>query len=567
MGVDNQPDVKRGIAMDIGRQNWSRRQLLRGGATAAAGLGAWTIVGCGDDDNGGSKSTTTAGTGTRPGGSPAASATAAPKETPRTGGSLTAAQVSDVSFGTGYPFLFAAENPYLNYLPVEAMVRYVDDLTPQPWLVDLYEFSPDKTKLTARLKPNLKFHNGDPVTPEDVFFGIELINDPKKFNITGSFQLATLARLVTNMTKVDDHTMEFTFSAARPNINDLFTQLNVTQRSKFDALRTGKDVQGTGPFKFVSWSTGKSLTFAANKDWHRKDQNGGPYLDEITVRFYADQDAEGLGYAAGELDLILAPSASVAKDYKAKGLTFNAPKTGLTYLGLNVTNPMLKDARVRQAIFLAVDRDRVVNELGEGFGKVTAQPWPETSPAFDPALEGAHYDPAKAKSLLKEAGFTQSAPIALDARTPTYSSLAALLKENFDAIGVKIEIQPSEANAFVAKLRARQFTGMWVTTHAFSDLTPLTNFEQTLPYQVPNPSYYDSPDYVAIVKALGSLDPAGAEAKAQYQKFNKLFTEDPWIIPISPASRIDLIGPKVKGYGKYWVTPSSSPRFNEIWKA
>jgi peptide/nickel transport system substrate-binding protein len=395
--------------MDIRGQKWSRRGMLRGSATAAIGLGGLAIVGCGGDDNASSK--TAASGGSPANGTPASGATAAPKETPKAGGSLTAAQVSDVSFGTGYPFLFAAENPYLNYLPVEAMIRYVDSLKPEPWLVDLYEFSPDKTKLTARLKPNLKFHNGDPVTPEDVFFGIELITDPKKFNITGSFQLATLAKLVTNMKKVDDRTMEFTFSSARPNINDLFAQLMVTQRSKFDALRTGKDVQGTGPFKFVSWSTGKSLTFAANKDWHRKDQNGGPYLDEIVVKFFADQDAEGLAYSAGDLDLVLSPAASVAKDYKSKGLTFSAPKTGLTYCGMNVNNPMLKDSRVRQALFLAVDRDRVVNELGEGFGTVTTQPWPETSPAFDKSLEGAHYDPAKAKSLLKEAGFTQSAPL------------------------------------------------------------------------------------------------------------------------------------------------------------
>jgi peptide/nickel transport system substrate-binding protein len=537
----------------------SRRRLLGGGTAAAAGLAGLALVGCGDDDNGSN------GNGT-PGGS-SASPTTKPAETPKAGGSLTAAQVADVSFGTGYPFVFAAENPYLNYLPVEAMIRYVDSLKPEPWLVDQYDFSADKLKLTARLKPNLKFHNGQAVTPEDVFFGIDLINDPKKYNITGSFQLATLAKLVKTMNKVDDRTMEFTFTAARPNINDLFAQLMVTQKASYDGLKAGKDVQGTGPFKFVSWTSGSSLKFAANKEWHLKDARGGPYIDEILVKFFADADAEGIAYNAGDLDIVLSPSASVAKDFKSKGLTFNAPKTGLMYCGMNVTNPLLKDARVRQAMFLAVDRDRVVNELNEGFGKVTSQPWPDTSPAFDPALEGAHYDPAKAKSLLQQAGFKQDAPIPLDARTPAYTQIASLLKENFEAIGVKVEIQPSEANAFLAKLRARQFQGMWVTTHSFSDLAPLTNLEQTFPYQVPNISYYESPDYLDLIKQLGSLEPSSAEAKVQYQRFNKLFTEDPWIIPVQPNSRVDLISDKVRGYGKYWITPAQSPRFNEIWKA
>lgn len=536
----------------------SRRGLLRSGGSAAAGLAGLALVGCGDDSTSSpSSKDATAKTGASP------SAT----EAPRSGGTLTAAQVSDVSFGTGYPFVSLAENVYLNYQPVEAMIRYRDSLKPELNLVDLYEFSADKLKLTARLKPNLRFHNGQAVTPEDVFFGIDLITDPKKYNVTGNFQLANQASLVKTMTKVDDRTMEFTFASARPNINDLFAQLMVTQKSSYDRLRTGKDVQGTGAYKFVSWASGSSLTFAANNEWHRKAEEGGPYLDQIVVKFFADADAEGLAYSAGDLDLVLSPSASVAKNYKAKKLTFNAPKTGLMYCGINVTNPALKDARVRQALFLAVDRDRIVNELNEGFGKVTSQPWPETSPAFDPALEGAHYDPAKAKALLKEAGFTQDGPIPLDARAPTYTQVASLLKENFEAVGVKVEIQPSEANAFLAKLRARQFKGLWVTTHAFSDLAPLTNFEQTFPYKIPNISYYESPDYLDLIQKLGTLDTNSPEAKIQYQRFNKLFTQDPWIIPVQPNSRIDLISEKVRGFGQYFITPSQSPQFAKIWKA
>lgn len=543
----------------------SRRRLLAGGATAAAGLAGLSLVGCGDDDKS-DKSASPGATGSASAGG-TASPSAAATEQPKTGGTLTAAQISDVNFGTGYPFIFAAENLYLNYLPVEPLVRYRDSLKPDLNLVDLYEFSPDNLKLTARLKPDLRFHNGQPVTPEDVFFGIDLMTDPAKYNVKGAFQLAAFAKLVTTMNKVDDRTMEFTFSKAQPNINDFFAQLMVTQKSSYDALKTGKDVQGTGPYKFVSWTAGQNLTFAANKDWHAKDKEGGPYLDQIVVKFFADGDAEGLAYDAGDLGLLFAAPPDTAKNYKSKKLTFNAPKTGLTYVGVNVTNPALVDSRVRQALFLAVDRERIFNELSEGFGVVTCQPWPDTSPAFDPALEGPHYDPAKAKSLLKEAGFTQSAAIPLAARTPQYTQVASLLKDNFEAIGVKVEIEPAEASAFVAKLRAKGFDGMWITTHAFSDLTPLTCFQQTLPYQLPNPSYYEAPDYVDLVKKLSTLDPNSAEAKQQYQRFNKLFTEDPWLIPVSGSTRLDLVGSKVRGYGKYFVTPSAAPQFGKVWLA
>ncbi len=541
-----------------GENRNSRRKFLGGSIALGAGAAALTVVGCGDDDTKG----TDGAAATAPGGSssPAASAT------PKSGGTLTGAQVADVSFNTGYPFVFAAENPYLNTLPVESLIRYRHSLEPENVLAERYEFNSDKTKLTVALKPDLTFHNGAKVTPEDVFFGLDLITNPSAFGVTGSFQLATLAKTVIEKKKLDERTMEFTFDKARPNANDLFAQLMVTQKATYDQLKVGKDAQGTGPYKFTSWLTGQTLKFEPNKSWHLASKEGGPYLDGINIKFFADKDAMALAYQAGDIDLILGPAAKDAKPYKDKGLTRVAPKVGLTYCGINVTNPLLKDARVRQALFLAVDRDRIVNELGEGFGKVTSQPWPDTSPAYDPALDEPLYDPDKAKSLLKQAGFSQSEPIPLDLR-PTYNDIGALLKENFEAVGVKVQLNPIEANAFLAKLRKREFQGLWSTTHAFSDLTPLTNFQQTFPYQVPNISYYESPTYLDIIAQLESLDPLSDAAKEQYRRFNKLWLEDPWLIPLSPNSRTDLVSTALRGYDEYFIAPSNAPNFAKVWKA
>ena len=537
---------------------WSRRKVLGSGVALAAGTAGMALVGCGDDDD---KSA-----GTTPGNTPAAGSSPTATQAPKTGGTLTGAQVADVSFSTGYPFIFAAENPYLNYLPVEALVRYRHNLEPENVLAEKYEFNSDKTKLTVALKQGLTFHNGAPVTVEDVFFGLDLIAKPADFGVTGAFQLATLVKMVIDKKKIDDRTMEFTFDQARPNINDLFTQLMITQKATYDQLKVGKDAQGTGPYKFSSWTTGQSLSFVPNKNWHLASKEGGPYLDGINVKFFADKDAMALAYQAGDIDHIFGPAAKDAKPYTDKGLTRVAPKAGLAYAGINVTNPLLKDSRVRQALFLAIDRDRIVNELGEGFGKVTSQPWPESSPAYDPDLDKPMYDPEKAKSLLKAAGFSQTDAIPFELRS-TYNDVGALVKENFDTIGVKIDLIPLEATAFLAKLRQRGFKGLWATTHAFSDLTPLTCFQQTLPYQVPNPSYYESPTYVDIVKQLQTLDPLSDAAKAQYKRFNTLWTEDPWLLPLSPNSRIDLVSAAVRGYDEYFVTPSAAPNFAKVWKA
>ncbi|MGE5596202.1 MAG: ABC transporter substrate-binding protein, partial [Hyphomicrobiales bacterium] len=359
----------------------TRRNFLRGASALGVGAAAVGLVGCGDDDDddGGGNG----GNGGPSGQTPGTAATST--ETPKTGGTLIGAQTADLNMSTGYPFVLLAENPFINALPVETPIRYRDSLEPELLLAERFEFNDDRSKVVITLKPGLEFHNGAPVTANDLAFGIRLIQDPKSFGVTGSFQTTAFAKAITDIKIVSDREAEFTFDKPRVNMADFFTQLNVVHEASYDDIKTGKAIAGTGPYIFEKWTPGEVLTFKKNPNWHGSQQFGGPYLDGVEVRFFGDQDAMGLAYQAGELDLVLGPLASLAKQFE--DLVHVTPKTGLTYMGMNVTNPDLRDARVRKAVFLAIDRERIVNELNEGFGTVTAQPWPSTSPAFDKELE------------------------------------------------------------------------------------------------------------------------------------------------------------------------------------
>lgn len=546
--------------MESRRNDWwntkpTRRTFLRG--ASAAGLAAATVglVGCGDDDDDGSSN---GGTQNTPG------ANASPTEKPKSGGTLRGAQTADLNMSTGYPFVGLAENPYINWLPVETAIRYRGSLEPELLLADRFEFNNDRSAVTITLKPDLTFHNGAPVTADDLAFGIRLIKDPKSYGITGSFQTTAFANAITDIKIVSKTEAQFTFDKPRVNMADFFAQLNVVHAASYDDIKTGKAIAGTGPFIFKKWTPGQILTFEKNPNWHGSSKFGGPYLDGIEVKFFGDQDAMGLAYEAGELDHVPGPLASTAK--KHPDLVSLTPKTGLTYMGMNVTNPDLVDSRVRKAVFLALDRERIVQELNEGFGAVTSQPWPSSSPAFDPALEGAHYDPAQAKKLLSEAGFKQSAPIPFDHRTTAaYVNLASLIQQNLKDVGIEVKLIPSDPTAFLGILRARQFKGFWTTTHSFANMAPLTNFQQTFPYQQPNMSYYDPPAYLDIVARLENLDPLSAAAKEQYKRFNDLWLNDPFLVPLAGSETPQLISKKVRGYGEYLVSPANQPVFNSVW--
>lgn len=549
----------------LGSVSADRRTFLRGASVAGLGLTAAGIVGCGDDDddnnngNGGATGTATPGNGT------GASPTSGSTEQPKTGGVLRSAQTADLNMATGYPFVVLAENPFINTLPIETLIRYEGNLEPKPFLAERFEFNDDFSGLVVTLKPGLEFHNGAPVTAEDVVFGIELIQDPSAFGITGSFQLAAFAKAVAESKIVSDREIEFTFDKPRVNIADFFAQLPVVHKASYDDTKAGKAINGTGAFVFKQWTPGQILTFEANKNWHAAAEMGGPYLDGVEVRFFGDQDAMGLSYQSGELDLLLGPPDALAASNR--DLVHMPPKTGLEYLGLNVTHPLLTDARVRKAIFLAVDRKRIVEELEEGFTEVTSQPWPAGSPAFDPALEEPLFDPDESKRLLSEAGWNQNEPIPFDHRTTaSYVSLASLIQQNLRDVGIETNLIPSDPTAFLAILRERKFAGLWVTGHSFSHMAPLTNLQQTFPYQIPNMSYYETPEYLDIRAKLETLDPLSEAAKAQYKRLNTIWVEDPWLVPLAPFTGPQLVSKRVRGYGRYLTSPNQAV-FSDVWLA
>jgi ABC-type transport system substrate-binding protein len=287
-------------------------------------------------------------------------------------------------------------------------------------------------------------------------------------------------------------------------------------------------------------------------------------MDGVEVNFFADMDAMGLAFEAGELDMFYGDP-SVAARFRDDGLTRLTPKRGVVYVGMNVTSDQLGDPRVRRALFYAVDRTRAVTELGEGFGEVTAQSWPKGSPAWREALEAPLYYPEDAKKLLAEAGFKQTRPIVIDHRsTQSYIDHATLLKENFEAIGVEVELNAMEPTAFIKRLRAREFPDLWITAHAFANLSPVTNFLMTFPFREGNMSFYEPEEYISIIRALETVNGTSDAAQAQYDLFEKLWIENPWLIPMRPTQSIIVKSKKLQGFDKVSIAPQEPP-YAELW--
>jgi peptide/nickel transport system substrate-binding protein len=544
------------------RASIGRRGFLRLAAGGVAGSAVWLGAGCFGDDDDPPQSTPAAST---PNATPEVTPT--PADTPRRGGTLRMGQGADLSLAAGHPFAIVSQNRILSYAAHETLIQYVGSLNPQLLLADRFEVTPDFQRVIVTLKPELEFHNGAPVTADDVAFSVEAVRNPASAGLTAApLELVGFARAVTDIKVTDPRTVEFTLDQPRANIADFFAQLHIAHRDSFAGMAQG-DVVGTGPFRLASWDEGRAYRLERFDKWH----GATPYLDAIEVVIYTP-DAAVIAFRGGNLDAYLAVSAPNAAQLDDK-LTRVAGKTGMNYLGVNVSNPLLQDARVRQAIFYALDRDRLLKDAGQGFGSVTTQPWAATSPAFDPTREAALFDASKATALLSQAGFQQDRELVIEyAATSALQELQAqLIQVNLQAIGMEIRIQGVDVAQYQPRYRAGEFPDFWLAGHIAGDLTPLSLFQQTLEFRpAGNVSHFDDATYTALVARLEAVDAKSAEALDIYGQLNRIMLENPFVIPTGiPQARIDIVQENIGGWPEkpedYAIAVTGKVDFSKVW--
>src|SRR5204863_9369191 len=184
---------------------------------------------------------------------------------------------------------------------------------------------------------------------------------------------------------------------------------------------------GTGPFQFVAWEEGQSLVLKKNSNYFEKDSAGNrlPYLDGIKISFYDSKATEFLLFRQKQLefindieasfkDEILTKKGTLRKGWEGKIALQTSPYLNIEYLGILVdtTNELLKNSpmrskKIRQAINYGFDRRKMVLYLRNSLGTAAESGFvPMGLPSFDSSVvKGYHYDPAKTKELLSEAGY------------------------------------------------------------------------------------------------------------------------------------------------------------------
>ncbi len=454
----------------------------------------------------------------------------------------------------------------------------------RPGLAESYEISQDGQTFTFKLRSGVKFHNGREMTADDVKYSLDRVTNPKTqspgagfFGSIKGFDEVTAgtAETLSGVTVVDPSTVKIELS--RPDATFLHVMaLNFASVVPQEAVAEagadfGKKPVGTGAFKLAEWAIGQRLVFERNEDYWRE---GLPYLDQITFEVGQEPIVALLRLQKGEVDvpgdgIPPAKFQEVMADPEQKARVVEGGQLHTGYITMNVAMPPFDKKEVRQAVNMAINKDRVVQIINNRAIPAN-QPLPPSMPGYDKDYKGYAYDPEKAKAMLAEAGFPDGFETELFVmNTDPNPRIAQAIQQDLSAVGIKASIQSlAQANVIAAGGEKDQAPMIWSGGMAWiADFPDPSNFYGPILGCAGaveggwNWSWYCNEDLDKMATAADSVtDPAKADERSKMwsEIYGKIMEDAPWV-PVFNEQRFTMKSPRMGGADALYVDPVSIP--------
>lgn len=386
---------------------------------------------------------------------------AAVPDLPSYGDAIVEGSIGDVSGFLTAVTTDASSHEAAGYV-FNGLVRYDKNLKLEGELAESWEVSPDGKRITFHLRKGVRWHDGVPLTSDDVMFTYRRMIDPRTPTAYGEdFKQVRRATAPDPNTFVVEYSRPFAPALASWGMHVLPRHL-LEKYPDISKSPLNKKPVGTGPYRFVEWKTGEKVVFDANPDYFE----GKPYISRVITRVIPDQATMFLELKSGGVDIMtLTPPQYVRQtetaEFKKSFNRYKYTASGYTYLGFRLSHPFFKDKRVRQAIAHAADKKSLIDGVLLGLGQEATGPYKPGTWAYNPDVKKYPHDPLRAKALLAEAGWKEKDGVLVkdgqpfeftvltnagnDARAKT----AAILQQNLAEVGIRMQIRTVEWAAFI----------------------------------------------------------------------------------------------------------------------
>ena len=451
-----------------------------------------------------------------------------------------------------------------------------------------WTISSDRKTYVFRLRRGVCFegpvtHNR-PVVSADYAYELTRVLDPRV--ASGGLELYTCiagseafhngkAKIVEGIRTPDPHTLEIQLSRPNPaflNIMALPFASAVPREvvEKWGATTFTEHAEGSGPFKLAYWRRNLDILLRRNPHYW---EPGIPYLDGIHETFGVEALNSMMLFETGQLDISGIPTPDfvrITRDPRFAPYLDHQVQNAIYYLSLNCEMPPLDRVKVRQAINYAIDRTRLLRLINNR-GVAATGVLPPGMPGCDPALRGYPYDPEKARSLLRQAGFPNGFRTTIWVRSGGGGGdevrEAQSIQQDLKAVGIDLAIKPVTFPVWEEQVSHEKTVPIsindWYQDYPdpsdFIDI--LLSSKQALPQDGNNNAFYKSAGMDALISQAGE-EPDPEKRLEIYRQANRLAVHDaPWVFLYYPVS-YTLRRPWVHDYRQHPVWPA---RYELIW--
>lgn len=450
-------------------------------------------------------------------------------------------------------------NKFMLFTP---LVQYGENAEVVPYLAESWDL--DEQGVTFRLRDDVSWHDGQPVTAEDVKFTFDLAKNPEAASLLESAYLT----MVRSATVIDPRTIRFDFVAPHAQPLDAFWWAPVP-RHVLQGVAPGELAQhgfnrqpvGSGPFRFVSWDAGQAVTLEAN-DQFPQALGGRPMLERVVFRVIPESTTRLTELLTGAIDVnyTVAPDEAQQVEGQRNVELRNFAGREFLYVGWNNEREPFRDPRVRQALGMAIDRQGLINALMFGYAEPAAGMVPTWSP-LHPDVDAIGHDPAGAQRLLAEAGWRDTdgdgivdrngQPLRFTLMTSENrlrQDIATVLQQQLRRVGVEVQVRFMEFQTLLQQHRGRDYDAAlagWTLDNFKVDPTPLFSCEQARREGSPNRAGYCNPEADQLMMA-GLRETDAGSARQTWADFTRVLQRDQPITFLFWTEDLAGIGPRVQ---------------------
>ena len=447
------------------------------------------------------------------------------------------------------------------------LVKYDKDLILRPELAESWQYSRDCLDLTFKLRRDVRWHDGQPFTADDVVFTYETMISPRTPTAYGGD-----FKSVDSVKAVDPYTVHVRYKNPNAKALQSWGIWMLPKHLLEEAAREGKlreapqnrtNPVGTGPYLFKEWKSGEKVVLVANPNYFE----GRPYISRVVYRIIPSSattflELKAKGVDGAKLTALQFKRQTEYPAFRKSYTKYQYAANVYVYLGLNLRDPRFADRRVRQAFAHAINKREIIEGVRLGLAREATGPYKPGTWQYNQNVHQYPFDTAKARALLASAGWTATDSdgflvkngqrfkfdLLLAQGSDEGRKVSEIIQSSFKDLGVQVEIRVIEWAALLKDfIKKRNFEAVilaWGITPD-PDQYDIWHSSKTSPDELNRIGYANAEVDDLLEKGRGTC--VEAERKKYYDRLQEVLAEDQPIVFLYFRDGLPVVSSRVRG--------------------